>query len=104
MVMMLIIIETSNFKSGSFHHTHQLRSNVHVSYPPVLSWNLFHNNESSFLPTSFTNTIPNKYNTIAIFDKYYMLADEISAYGAAMILHPSRRTAHIKKNWPKAVA
>jgi hypothetical protein len=38
----------------------------------------------------------------AIFDKYYQLTDESPAYGAAMILHPSRRTAHIKKNWPKA--
>jgi len=38
----------------------------------------------------------------AIFDKYYMLTDEIPAYGAAMILHPSRRIAHIKKNWPKS--
>lgn len=37
----------------------------------------------------------------AIFDKYYQLTDESPAYGAAMILHPSRRTAHIKKNWPK---
>jgi hAT family protein len=31
-----------------------------------------------------------------------MLTDEIPAYGAAMILHPSRRIAHIKKNWPKS--
>lgn len=37
----------------------------------------------------------------AIFDKYYQLTDESPAYGAAMILHPSRRLAHIKKNWPK---
>jgi hAT family C-terminal dimerisation region len=37
----------------------------------------------------------------AIFDKYYQLTDESPAYGAAMILHPSRRSAHVKKNWPK---
>jgi hypothetical protein len=37
----------------------------------------------------------------AIFDKYYQLTDESPAYGAAMLLHPSRRSAHIKKNWPK---
>ncbi|EMT69251.1 hypothetical protein FOC4_g10000067 [Fusarium odoratissimum] len=28
--------------------------------------------------------------------------DESPAYGAAIILHPSRRVAHIKKNWPKS--
>ncbi|KFA81610.1 hypothetical protein S40288_09580 [Stachybotrys chartarum IBT 40288] len=38
----------------------------------------------------------------AIFDKYYQLTDESPAYGAAMILHPSRRMAHIRKNWPKS--
>ncbi|ODA78133.1 hypothetical protein RJ55_06737 [Drechmeria coniospora] len=37
----------------------------------------------------------------AIFDKYYQLTDESPAYGAAMMLHPSRRMAHIKKNWRK---
>ncbi|OAQ62549.1 ribonuclease H-like protein [Purpureocillium lilacinum] len=37
----------------------------------------------------------------AVFDKYYQLTDESPAYGAAMILHPSRRMAHIRKNWPK---
>ncbi|EKG08928.1 HAT domain-containing protein, partial [Macrophomina phaseolina MS6] len=38
----------------------------------------------------------------AVFDKYYQLTDSTPAYGAAMILHPSRRAAHIKKNWPVA--
>lgn len=38
----------------------------------------------------------------AVFDKYYQLTDENPAYGAAMLLHPSRRMAHIKKNWPKS--
>ncbi|PCD22033.1 hypothetical protein AU210_010943 [Fusarium oxysporum f. sp. radicis-cucumerinum] len=38
----------------------------------------------------------------AVFDKYYQLTDESPAYGAAIILHPSRRVAHIKKNWPKS--
>lgn len=38
----------------------------------------------------------------AVFDKYYQLTDASPAYGAAMILHPSRRTAHIRKNWPKS--
>lgn len=37
----------------------------------------------------------------AIFGKYYQLRDESPAYGATMILHPSRRSAHIKK-MPKA--
>lgn len=37
----------------------------------------------------------------AIFDKYYRLTDESPAYAAAMMLHPSRRNAHIKKNWPR---
>lgn len=38
----------------------------------------------------------------AVFDKYYQLTDESPAYGAAMMLHPSRRMAHVKKNWPKS--
>jgi hypothetical protein len=38
----------------------------------------------------------------AVFDKYYQLTDESPAYGAAMILHPSRRMAHIRKNWPRS--
>lgn len=37
-----------------------------------------------------------------VFDKYYQLSDESPAYGAAIVLHPSRRLAHIKKNWPRA--
>lgn len=37
----------------------------------------------------------------AVFDKYYQLTDESPAYGAAMLLHPSRRMAHIRRNWPK---
>ncbi|KAJ6436596.1 hypothetical protein O9K51_10838 [Purpureocillium lavendulum] len=37
----------------------------------------------------------------AVFDKYYQLTDESPAYGAAMMLHPSRRMALVKKNWPK---
>jgi hypothetical protein len=36
-----------------------------------------------------------------VFDKYYKLSEETPAYGAAMILHPSRRKTHIEKNWPK---
>lgn len=37
-----------------------------------------------------------------VFDKYYQLSDESPAYSAALTLHPSRRKAHIEKNWPKA--
>lgn len=37
-----------------------------------------------------------------VFDKYYQLTDESPAYGAAMMLHPSRRMAHVNKNWPKS--
>ncbi|KJZ68291.1 hypothetical protein HIM_12320 [Hirsutella minnesotensis 3608] len=36
-----------------------------------------------------------------VFDKYYQLSDESPAYGAALILHPSRGKAYIQKNWPK---
>jgi hAT family C-terminal dimerisation region len=36
-----------------------------------------------------------------VFDKYYQLSDESPAYGAALILHPSRRKSYIQKNWPK---
>ena len=36
-----------------------------------------------------------------VFDKYYQLSDESFVYGAALILHPLRRKAHIQKNWPK---
>jgi hAT family C-terminal dimerisation region len=37
-----------------------------------------------------------------IFDKYYQLSDESPVYAAALILHPSRRKAHILKNWPRS--
>jgi hypothetical protein len=37
-----------------------------------------------------------------VFDKYYKLSDESPAYAAALILHPSRRKAHIQKNWPRS--
>lgn len=37
-----------------------------------------------------------------VFDKFYQLSDESPAYGAALILHPSRGKAHIQKNWPKS--
>ncbi|KAH6954010.1 hypothetical protein BKA56DRAFT_625231 [Ilyonectria sp. MPI-CAGE-AT-0026] len=43
------------------------------------------------------------------FNKYKMnqqllspLSDESPAYGAALILYPSRGKAHVQKNWPKA--
>lgn len=36
-----------------------------------------------------------------VFDKYYQLSDESPAYGAALILHPSRRKSYIQKNSPK---
>jgi hypothetical protein len=34
-----------------------------------------------------------------VFGKYYELSDENPVYAAALILHPSRRKAHIQKNW-----
>ena len=37
-----------------------------------------------------------------IFGKYYRLSDDNPVYASALILHPSRRKAHILKNWPKA--
>ena len=37
-----------------------------------------------------------------VFDKYYRLSDDNPVYAAALILHPSRRKAHIQKNWPKS--
>ena len=37
-----------------------------------------------------------------VFDKYYQLSDESPVYAAALILHPSRRKAHILKNWPRS--
>jgi hypothetical protein len=32
-----------------------------------------------------------------VFDKYHQLSDESPAYGAALILHPSRRKSYIQK-------
>ncbi|EXU94806.1 hAT family dimerization domain protein [Metarhizium robertsii] len=36
------------------------------------------------------------------FDKYYLLTDEVPAYAAALLLHPSRRKRYIGVNWNKA--
>ena len=36
------------------------------------------------------------------FDKYYLLTDEVPAYAAALILHPSRRKRYIDANWDKS--
>src|SRR5204862_216151 len=36
-----------------------------------------------------------------VFDKYYQKTDDTSVYAAALILHPSRRTQYIRKNWKK---
>ncbi|KID81254.1 transposase-like protein [Metarhizium guizhouense ARSEF 977] len=36
------------------------------------------------------------------FDKYYLLTDEVPAYAAALLLHPSRRKRYIDVNWNKA--
>ncbi len=35
------------------------------------------------------------------FDKYYLLTDEVPAYAAALLLHPSRRKRYIDVNWSK---
>jgi hypothetical protein len=37
-----------------------------------------------------------------VFCKYYRLSDDNPVYAAALILHPSRRKAHIQKNWQKS--
>ncbi len=36
------------------------------------------------------------------FDKYYLLTDEVPAYAAALLLHPSRRKRYIDVNWNKS--
>jgi hypothetical protein len=36
------------------------------------------------------------------FDKYYLLTDEVPAYAAALLLHPSRRKRYIDTNWKKS--
>lgn len=33
------------------------------------------------------------------FDKYYLKTDEVTAYGAALLLAPYRRKAYINRNW-----
>ena len=33
------------------------------------------------------------------FDKYYLKTDEVTAYGAALLLAPYRRKAYIDRNW-----
>ena len=37
-----------------------------------------------------------------ILDKYYSMTGDVPAYAAALLLDPSRRTAYLKKNWPRA--
>ena len=45
-------------------------------------------------------------NTITMawyaFDKYYLLTDQVPAYGAALLLHSSRWRSYIQAHW-KAV-
>jgi hypothetical protein len=36
---------------------------------------------------------------MAAFDKYYSLTDQVPAYAAALLLHPSRRKRYIDANW-----
>ena len=36
------------------------------------------------------------------FDKYYLLTDQVPAYAAALLLHPSRRKRYINVNWKKS--
>lgn len=36
------------------------------------------------------------------FDKYYLFTDEVPAYAAALLLHPSRRKRHIDVNWDRS--
>ena len=36
------------------------------------------------------------------FDKYYSLTDQVPAYAAALLLHPSRRKRYIDANWKKS--
>lgn len=36
------------------------------------------------------------------FDKYYLLTDQVPAYAAALLLHPSRRRRYIDANWKKS--
>jgi ribosomal protein L37AE/L43A len=38
------------------------------------------------------------------FDKYYSLTDQVPAYAAALLLHPSRRKRYIDMNWKKSWA
>jgi hypothetical protein len=33
------------------------------------------------------------------FDKYYLKTDEVTVYGAALLLAPYRRKAYINRNW-----
>lgn len=35
-----------------------------------------------------------------IINKYYTMVEDVPVYSAALLLHPSRRDAYIKKNWP----
>lgn len=36
-----------------------------------------------------------------LFNKYYELIDEVAAYVTAILLHPSKRKAYLKKHWKK---
>jgi hypothetical protein len=35
-----------------------------------------------------------------VLDKYYTMTSDVPVYAAALLLHPGKRTAYIKKNWP----
>ena len=49
--------------------------------------------------TEFQNAILMAWHA---FDKYYLLTDQVPAYAAALLLHPSRRKRYINVNWKKS--
>jgi hypothetical protein len=51
--------------------------------------------------TQFTAIQQRVLRSWEVFDKYYAKTEAVSIYAAALILHPSRRLSHIKKNWKK---
>jgi hypothetical protein len=36
-----------------------------------------------------------------VLNKYYAMSEDVPAYSAALLLHPSKRVAYLKQNWPE---
>lgn len=75
------------------HYTQEFEQHAHGSYSE--DWMAWARNSRRFLRSCIAALW-------AVLDKYYRPMGDSPVYGAAVMLHPSRRLAHVKKNWPRS--